>query len=207
VPVLSDARGSESAPAVIQNPAQPEHPGRLETGAAVSSAEDEATRTIALGRILNAVKPVEGLNEALLQRTCRAHPERSYYETAPNYCRDTPGTSQLHPGQTCFREVPRRSGPFDCPPGDQVCFDSAGRCSDSWDEASPVESKDPDGTCNLHFACSIAHGWKDKVIQTWLDQTLEETGRRQVECVRMCNTQPWYLRGFCLQGCTGRGMP
>src|SRR5205085_2877439 len=123
---------------------------------------------------------------AVLRRTCREHPNRSYYESAANYCRDTPATGQLHPGQQCFREVPRRSSYLDCPAADQVCFDAQGGCHDSWDEASPVESKNPDGTCNLHFACSLAHAWKDKVIQTWLDQQLEELGRRQLECVRTC---------------------
>ena len=147
-----------------------------------------------------------GAERTLLQRTCRSNPNRSFYETAPNYCRDSPGTGQLHPGQTCFREVPKRSGYLDCPPGDQVCFDEQGHCFDSWDEASPVESKDADGTCNLHFACSLSHAWKDKVIQTWLDQEMAEIGRRHMDCVKSCEELPWYSRGFCLQGCSG-GMP
>ena len=142
----------------------------------------------------------------LLQRVCSEHPDQDFYESADNYCQDTPGTSQLHPGQTCFREVPGRTSYWDCPPGDQVCFDSEGGCHDSWDEASPVESKDEDGTCNLHFICSLAHAYKDKVVQTWVDKEMEREGRRQLDCAEICEKQPWYLRGFCHTGCSGGPM-
>jgi hypothetical protein len=177
-------------------------PSRLEVGAPTAAEEREAERQSADTR--SRERPAAASRAtAVLRRTCREHPNRSYYESAENYCRDTPGTGQLHPGQQCFREVPRRTSYFDCPAADQVCFDSEGRCHDSWDEASPVESKDPDGTCNLHFACSLAHAWKDKVIQTWLDQQMEELGRRELDCVRSCENLPWYEKGFCLQGCSG----
>jgi hypothetical protein len=150
--------------------------------------------------------PASSPPPVLLQRRCADHANRDYYEGATNYCRDTPTTGQLHPGQTCFREVPRRTSYWDCPPGDQVCFDVGGNCHDSWDEASPVESKEEDGTCNLHFGCSMAHAYKDKVIQTWLNQQMEQVGRKQLECAELCEAQPWYLRGFCLQGCSGQPM-
>jgi hypothetical protein len=158
-----------------------------------------------------AVAPAGAVDgSAVLRRTCSAHPDEAWYQAetvAKRYCRDSPGTGQLHPGQTCFRQVPRRSGYFDCPPGDQVCFDQGGHCHDSWDEASPVEETNPDGTCNLHGVCSLSHAYKDKVVQTWWDQNVnpifERLGQQQIECVQTCQQLPWYSRGFCLQGCSG----
>jgi hypothetical protein len=81
----------------------------------------------------------------LIQRTCRSHPDESFYASSPNYCRDTGFTGMFHSSQTCYREVPHRSSYFECPPGDQVCFEADGTCHDSYDEASPVESRDSDG--------------------------------------------------------------
>ncbi|MEM9007837.1 MAG: DUF4157 domain-containing protein [Cyanobacteria bacterium P01_F01_bin.86] len=35
-----------------------------------------------------------------------------------------------------------------------------------------------------------------------LNQHFEREGRRILECHDICNEQPWYLRGFCFQGCS-----
>lgn len=100
-------------------------------------------------------------NDLLLQRTCAQNSSEAFYQTASNYCKDTGFTGLLHSGDRCYREVPRRSRPYDCPPGDQVCFNAYG-CYDSWDQVSPVGGKDPaDGTCKLHGSCSIGHAAKD----------------------------------------------
>lgn len=144
--------------------------------------------------------PVRPYSAPLVQRSCATNANETFYSTAPNYCRDTGFTGALHPGQRCYREVPPRTWYFQCPPGDQVCFDASGGCHDSFDLVSPVESKDADGSCNLHGLCSIGHGFADVV-----PGLLEEMGRAQMECLRMCETQPWYLKGFCIQGCTGGG--
>ncbi len=90
----------------------------------------------------------------LIQRSCRSHPDEAYYAGASNYCRDTGFSGMFHSGRTCYREVPVRSSYFECPPGDQVCFTADGGCEDSYDEASPVESRNSDGTCNLHHLCT-----------------------------------------------------
>ena len=60
----------------------------------------------------------------------------------------------FHSERTCYREVPVRSSHFECPPGDQVCFNADGSCEDSYDEVSPVESRDEDGSGNLHHGCT-----------------------------------------------------
>lgn len=85
---------------------------------------------------------------------------------AGRYCRDTGFTGLFHRGKSCYREVPPRNRYTECPPGDQVCFDQAGNCEPSYDEVSPVESQNPDGSCNLHFLCSFGHAAKDVV--PWL---------------------------------------
>jgi uncharacterized protein DUF4157 len=135
-----------------------------------------------------------------LQRKCSAHPGEAYYRSAVNYCHDTPGTSVFHPDQRCYREVPVRTGYLDCPPGDQVCFDASGKCHDSYDDVSPVESKNADGTCNLHGLCSVGHGAAD-VLPFVLGEIGEAIGRPQVECVKTCETLPWYSKGLCMRGC------
>lgn len=85
---------------------------------------------------------------------------------AGKYCRDTGFSGSLHSGSRCYRQVPRRTSYWQCPPGDQVCFDRAGECIDSYDEVSPVEFQNRDGSCNLHFFCSIGHFFAD-VITWW----------------------------------------
>jgi hypothetical protein len=136
-----------------------------------------------------------------LQRRCSDHGNEAFYAAAPNYCRDTGFSGSLHPGQRCYREVPRRTSYFQCPPGDQVCFDAQGTCHDSFDEVSPVESRDADGSCNLHWTCMIGHGFADVI-----PPVMEDVGRRQIECMQSCETLPWYLKGFCMQGCSGGPM-
>ena len=186
---------------------------KLELGARNDSFEQEAARLaehiLSTARCApqgltsvatrSLISPLSGRmqNGIVVQRTCAEHRDETFYQTAENYCKDTPGTSQLHPGQTCYREVPARSGYFDCPPGDQVCFDKEGRCHDSWDRASPVESKDPDGTCNLHGWCSLVHAKKDKVIQTWWKQ-LWESGASHGQCEPKYLGMGAYLGADCI---------
>ena len=106
----------------------------------------------------------------LLQRNCRNHPDESLYSSASNYCRDTGFTGMFHTGRTCYREVPVRTSYWECPPGDQVCFNENGTCEDSYDEASPVESRDSDGSCNLHHACTWTYHTTDDVAPGLLEQ-------------------------------------
>jgi hypothetical protein len=157
-------------------------------------------------RIMDADLPKGSINighdrSNSIQRRCSGHSEESYYRSAANYCRDTGFSGSLHPGQQCYREVPRRASYFECPPGDQVCFDRDGGCHDSYDKASTVESKNSDGSCNLHGLCFFKHAAQDIV-----PGMAEEAGRRQMECMRNCEGLPWYLKGFCMQGCTPGGM-
>ncbi len=137
---------------------------------------------------------------ALLQRTCKEHSDEAFYRSAPNYCRDTGFSGALHPGQECYREVPRRTSYWQCPPGDQVCFDSRGGCHDSYDRVSTVEGKNTDGTCNLHGWCFLGHAAKDIV-----PGMLEEVARRQAQCYRSCDAMPWYAKGHCERRCSGLG--
>lgn len=78
---------------------------------------------------------------------------------AGKYCLDTGFTGALHSG-TCYREVPRRSSYWNCPGGDQVCFDK-GTCKDSPDKRSPVEKQEADGSCNLSGWCAARHGVRE----------------------------------------------
>jgi Domain of unknown function (DUF4157) len=148
-----------------------------------------------------ALNNITSASKLVLQRTCAAHPDESYYRTASNYCTDTGFSGSLHPGQRCYREVPRRSSYTDCPPGDQVCFDANNACHDSYDRVSTVESKNSDGSCNLHGYCFLGHAALDIV-----PGLLEESGRRQLECIRSCEGLPWYIKGFCMRGCSGTPM-
>jgi hypothetical protein len=44
------------------------------------------------------------------------------------------------------------------------------------------------------FLTSRRHGF---------DEHFEREGQRMMDCHSICETQPWYMKGFCLQGCTG----
>lgn len=118
-------------------------------------------------------------NTPTIQRVCSGRAitrngivssNKTDYENAVisgKYCRDTGFTGLFHSGKTCYREVPTRGSYAECPAGDQVCFDDrTGKCETSHDKISPVESQNADGTCNLHFLCSIGHAGKD--VLPWL---------------------------------------
>jgi hypothetical protein len=190
----------ELAHVVQQRGAPPSLQPSLVIGAAGDAAEREAdaaaARVMAGGSAEVARTP-----GWMVRRVCSAHPDEAWYRAAANYCTDTGFSGSLHPGQRCYREVPRRSSYWDCPPGDQVCFDAAGRCHDSWDKASTVESKNPDGSCNLHGYCFMHHAALDIV-----PPVVAPVGEAMATCRRSCEALPWYLRGFCLQGCTPGGM-
>jgi hypothetical protein len=134
-------------------------------GKGPEGVEDAGLSLIRTGA-LSSLTPA---NHGLIQRKCSEHNKKDFYKTAPNYCKDNPSTGQLHPGETCFREFPlRRSSYKDCPPGEHVCFDRQGGCHDHEDRVSPVASKKNDGTCKLHFQCTLEHASKDPVIPEWL---------------------------------------
>jgi Domain of unknown function (DUF4157) len=136
-----------------------------------------------------------------LQRTCREHSGEAFYKTARNYCKDTGFSGALHPGQRCYREVPRRSHYFQCPPGDQVCFDAEGGCHDSFDRASPVEKKNADGTCNLHGLCAAtAHALLD-VVPGVFEEGAQEQARQLVECLESCDTLQGASTELCRMQC------
>jgi hypothetical protein len=91
---------------------------------------------------------------------------------SPAWCKDSPVSGLLHEG-TCYRTVPQRTGPDDCPPGEQLCFDEYGEfIESSADRVSPVESRDADGTCNIGYltTCGLEHNEEDKVLETLWDQ-------------------------------------
>ena len=143
----------------------------------------------------------------LIQKTCKNHSDENFYATASNYCRDTAVTGLLHSG-TCYREVPRRVNWWECPPGDQVCFGSDGRCEDSPEIASPVEKKESDGSCNLYFWCSVAHTFADVIpeaLKSFVTSVGTSIGKQQMTCHEICETVPRYARGACLVGCIGMG--
>jgi len=49
-----------------------------------------------------------------------------------------------------------------------------------------------------------SRGWGAFWSSRWYDlnQHFEREERRRMECREICNQQPWYLRGFCLEGCS-----
>ena len=137
----------------------------------------------------------------MVQRVCRDHSDESFYSSAPNYCKDTGFSGSLHPGQRCYREVPRRTGYFQCPPGDQVCFDAQGGCHDSYDKASPVESKESDGTCNLHGLCTgVAHTLLD-VIPGIFEEGARAQADELVDCLASCDSLEGFGKEMCRTEC------
>ncbi len=138
----------------------------------------------------------QGGRRSTLQRTCAQSPDESFYKSAANYCKDTGFSGSLHPGQTCYREVPRRSSYFDCPPGDQVCFDREGKCHDSYDRASTVESKESDGKCNLHGLCFLKHAVLD-IIPGLAHESGEEQARELMECKDSCKKLGGFSKTMC----------
>lgn len=151
---------SLASPSIPLRVAPNNHPSEVEAGrvaASVSGPSAGATPTLSRANGLF--------------RTCAANPTEAFYRGAPNYCADTGFSGSLHPGQTCYREVPVRADYFDCPPGDQVCFDDDRNCHDSFDLVSTVESKDSDGSCNLHGYCFGGHA-KDDIIPGLTDIAL-----------------------------------
>ena len=142
----------------------------------------------------------QGGRRSTLQRTCAQSSDEKFYQSAGNYCKDTGFSGMLHPGQSCYREVPRRSSYFDCPPGDQVCFDKEGKCHDSYDRASTVEKKDSDGKCNLHGLCFFKHAALD-IIPGIFQEGADEQARELMECKDSCKNQTGFSKTLCETEC------
>ena len=95
---------------------------------------------------------------------CAGHPNETYYQNDPSFCKDTPETGRLHKGYRCYREIPTGSG---CPPGKHVCFRAnTGVCDGSEshiDSTGPSVKRSSNGTCDLSYlgGCSILHFFLD----------------------------------------------
>lgn len=133
---------------------------------------------------------------------CAAHPDELYYKSNPGYCQDTSSSGSLHKGFRCYREIPTGSG---CPPGKHVCFDPAtGKCDAAQshiDGTAPSISRTSTGFCDLSWLglCSVEHFFTDVI-----PDLLAEGTQAQVDCIENCDkTQPAWMKGFCMQGCTG----
>ena len=132
---------------------------------------------------------------------CAAHGDELYYRKSPGYCQDTASSGSLHPGFRCYREIPMGSG---CPAGKHVCFDSTGKCDTGQshiDATAPSISRDPAGMCNLSWLglCSLEHFVTDVI-----PGLLAEGETAKIDCIDNCQkTQPLWLQGFCMEGCTG----
>src|SRR5258707_7069002 len=139
------------------------------------------------------------LEAGILQRTCGQNNQQSFYAGAANYCKDTGFTGVLHPGKTCHREIP--ANPSACPPGDQVCFDADGNCSDSYDEVSTVGSKDASGGCVVNWKSFPGHPAKEIIPGLpELTHDLGLTSQSTLDCMKACDSKPWYTRPVCKVG-------
>ncbi len=133
---------------------------------------------------------------------CAEHPDEGYYQKNPLYCMDSKDSGMLHAGFRCYREMPSSTG-LSCPPGKHVCFDSSGHCSPEQshiDNTAPGLTKDSSNICSVKSAslCTVEHMLLDVV-----PGLLAEGEKSKAKCIETCNSQPIYLRGFCMQGCTG----
>ncbi len=75
---------------------------------------------------------------------------------AKKWCKDSGFSGALHPGYTCYREVPAKI----CVPSQQVCFDPKGKRDLSPDKASATvspQSPDAKGECALNVSGSLCH--------------------------------------------------
>ncbi len=142
----------------------------------------------------------EGTCGPSIQRNCSQ--DEAFHRASPNFCRDDTWSPITHSGKTCYREITSPSGTLDCPPGEHVCFDGSGGCESSPDRSSLADTKQADGSCSWRPYCVLEHIAVD-VVPAVLSDHFEKIGRQQIECVQSCRDLPWYLRGFCLQGCSG----
>src|SRR5258708_4726683 len=158
------------------------------------------THTPVAHELTHVIQQSCSLEAGILQRTCGQNNQQSFYAGAANYCKDTGFTGVLHPGKTCHREIP--ANPSACPPGDQVCFDADGNCSDSYDEVSTVGSKDASGGCVVNWKCFPGHAANDIIPGlAALTPHLCLTSQSTLDCMKACDSKPWYTRPFCKVGC------
>jgi hypothetical protein len=154
----------------------------------------EAGRRLIAHELVHTVQQGDSTDTAV-QRTCSQSSDESFYRSAPNYCSDTGFSGIFHSGQ-CYREVPVRSSYTDCPPGDQVCF-SDGKCEDSYDKVSTVESKNADGSCNLHGYCFLGHAAMD-ILPGMLG---EPQARELTGCLDSCDSLDGFEEEMCRMQC------
>jgi len=163
-----------------------------------SSIFASATSQSAVGELM-----FPRVSPPLIQRNCSD--DEAFHQAAPNFCRDDTWSPITHSGKTCYREITNSSGFFDCPSGEHVCFNAKGECEASPDRSSLAEAKQADGSCSWREYCVLEHIAVD-VVPAVLSDHFERIGRQQIECLKSCRELPWYLRGFCLQGCSGSAM-
>lgn len=158
-PATSDGRQllAHELAHVVQAGPRSDVAGPLRLGAADEASEGEARAQAGAIVAASAAAPLSLTADAhqSLRRSCRRNASESFYKTAPNYCKDSWFSGMLHPGRTCYREVPVRVPGAGCPPGDQVCFTKDGKCEDSFDRASPVSGKDSNGVCEIDYGCLL----------------------------------------------------
>ncbi len=133
---------------------------------------------------------------------CSEHPDESFYQNSPFFCRDTSGSGALHSGHTCYREIPTGSV---CPPGKHICF-TEGKCDEKEshiDSTAPSIRRDSQGFCDLSWfgGCSFEHLVLD-VIPGLVTEAAQAQADAQEQCMKSCETLPWYAKGFCMSGCT-----
>jgi hypothetical protein len=162
--------------------------------------ETSAGRRLIAHELAHVVQQSGTSEAAVVQRTCGQNNQESFYARAPNYCKDTGFSGILHPGKTCYREIP--PNPAACSAGDQVCFDKSGNCSDSFDNVSAAGGKDASGGCVVNWKCFPGHASQD--IIPGLPELSHDLGlisQDTLDCMEGCDSEPWYTRPFCRAGC------
>lgn len=185
---------------VVQTGGRGPSPVAMAVGEPNSSAEVEADRcaTAVVDPAADSPMLRVSATDSTLRRTCKQHKDENFYRTAPNYCRDSWFSGLLHPGKRCYREIPVRTRPNECPPGDQVCFDKQGKCEDSWDRVSPVQGKDADGVCDLNQFCAWTGHLAMDVVPGFLGA---EAVADELVCEERCMGVPAGGMPWCLDSC------
>ena len=162
--------------------------------------------------LVHTVQQAGGLQGMLVQRMAPCRPTLDASDPVPSGWKAYNGnTCWFH---CCYRGILENRRPSPEDPQNECFYDDNGALVDEHHENSGCR-----GTPNQFDSASDwwrhtfedeggiwSRGWGAFWSSRWYDlnQHFEREGRRRMECHEICNQQPWYLRGFCLQGCSPR---
>ncbi len=173
--------------------------------------ESSSGKKLLAHELAHVVQQNSGTDSGYIQRMAACPPRLASSDPIPSGWKSYHGNSCAF--HCCYRGILEDRRPTPADPQNECFYDTSGALVDANHEYAGCR-----GTPNQYDSASSTYdhifrdsggiwqrGWGAfwTSVRHSLDRHFEREGQRILECHDICNQQPWYLRGFCLQGCSG----